>query len=45
MHDGESLTFFDAIKRHDVEAKVVANNFFSLSLADQINIITFLESL
>ena len=45
MHDGESLTFFDAIKRHDVEAKVVADNFFNLSPAEQIYIITFLESL
>ncbi|HEV7889340.1 MAG TPA: di-heme oxidoredictase family protein [Pyrinomonadaceae bacterium] len=45
MHDGASLTFFDAIKRHDVEAKVVADNFFNLSPADQINIIIFLESL
>jgi CxxC motif-containing protein (DUF1111 family) len=45
MHDGLSLTFFDAIKRHDVEAKVVANNFFNLSPGEQTEIITFLESL
>jgi CxxC motif-containing protein (DUF1111 family) len=45
MHDGLSLTFFDAIKRHDVEAKMVANNFFSLSPGEQTEIITFLESL
>jgi CxxC motif-containing protein (DUF1111 family) len=46
MHDGASLTFFDAIKRHDVEAKVVADNFFSHLDADQQRyIIVFLESL
>jgi CxxC motif-containing protein (DUF1111 family) len=45
MHDGLSLTFFDAIKRHDVEAKVVTNNFLNLSPDEQRFIITFLESL
>jgi CxxC motif-containing protein (DUF1111 family) len=45
MHDGLSLTFFDAIKRHDVEAKVVTDNFLNLSPADQRYIIIFLESL
>jgi CxxC motif-containing protein (DUF1111 family) len=45
MHDGLSLTFFDAIKRHDVEAKVVADNFFNLTPGEQTEIITFLESL
>lgn len=45
MHDGVSLTFFEAIKRHDVEAKIVRDNFTNLSTDEQIWIITFLESL
>jgi CxxC motif-containing protein (DUF1111 family) len=45
MHDGASLTFFEAIKRHDVEAKVVRDNFFNLDPDSQRYIITFLESL
>ena len=45
MHDGVSLTFFEAIKRHDVEAKVVRDNFFNLDPDQQRYLITFLESL
>ncbi|HKG15263.1 MAG TPA: di-heme oxidoredictase family protein [Pyrinomonadaceae bacterium] len=45
MHDGLSLTFIEAIKRHDVEAKVVRDNFFNLDPDQQRYVITFLESL
>ena len=45
MHDGESRTFLEAIMRHDVEAKVVRDNFFNLDPDSQRYIITFLESL
>jgi CxxC motif-containing protein (DUF1111 family) len=45
MHDGESLTFTDAILRHGGEATFVTNNFRSLSGNQQNQIITFLKSL
>ena len=45
MHDSASLTFFEAIKRHDVEAKIVRDNYFNLNPDEQIWIIFFLESL
>jgi CxxC motif-containing protein (DUF1111 family) len=45
MHDGVSLTFMDAILRHAGEAEVVRQNFESLSVEEQTDIITFLESL
>jgi CxxC motif-containing protein (DUF1111 family) len=45
MHDGLSLTFYEAIKRHEVEAKVVRDNFFNLDPDQQRYVITFLESL
>jgi Di-haem oxidoreductase, putative peroxidase len=45
MHDGESLTFMDAILRHAGEAEIVRQNFEALTPAEQQNVITFLESL
>jgi CxxC motif-containing protein (DUF1111 family) len=45
MHDGESLTFTDAILRHAGEAEIVRQNFEALAEQDQTDIITFLESL
>jgi CxxC motif-containing protein (DUF1111 family) len=45
MHDGESLTFMDAILRHAGEAEIVRQNFEALAEQDQTDIITFLESL
>ena len=45
MHDGESLTFIDAIKRHRDEASEVIKHFERLSRSDQDAIIEFLESL
>jgi CxxC motif-containing protein (DUF1111 family) len=45
MHDGESLTFMDAILRHAGEAEVVRQNFEALTPEEQIQVIVFLESL
>jgi CxxC motif-containing protein (DUF1111 family) len=45
MHDGESLTFTDAILRHAGEATTVLNRFRSLSAAQRNAIVTFLQSL
>ena len=45
LHDGESLTFTDAILRHGGEATFVTNNFRALSGNQQNQIVTFLKSL
>ena len=45
MHDGESLTFNDAILRHAGEATTVINRYRGLSNAQRNAIITFLQSL
>ena len=45
MHDGELLTFTDAILRHGGEATFVTNNFRALSGNQQNQIVTFLKSL
>jgi CxxC motif-containing protein (DUF1111 family) len=45
MHDGLSLTFMEAIKRHAGEADIVRQNFDNLSSGDQTLVIIFLESL
>ena len=45
MHDGASLTFEDAIRRHRGEAKREANKFHCLSKQDKEYLITFLKSL
>jgi CxxC motif-containing protein (DUF1111 family) len=45
MHDGESLTFNEAILRHAGEATGVINNYRALSTANRNNIIAFLRSL
>ena len=45
MHDGESLTFTDAILRHGGEARFVTGRFRGLSGNQQNQIITFLQSL
>jgi CxxC motif-containing protein (DUF1111 family) len=45
MHDGASLTFRDAIRRHQGEASGVVERFGTLSPGDQEAIIRFLESL
>jgi CxxC motif-containing protein (DUF1111 family) len=45
MHDSASLTFFEAIKRHENEAQIVRDNFFNLSPSEQIWVVIFLESL
>ena len=45
MHDGLSLTFMDAIKRHRGEAEIVRQNFESFTPEEQTLLIIFLESL
>jgi CxxC motif-containing protein (DUF1111 family) len=45
MHDGESLTFMEAIMRHAGEAEIVRQNFEALTPEEQTDIIIFLESL
>jgi CxxC motif-containing protein (DUF1111 family) len=45
MHDGESLTFNEAILRHAGEATFVINNYRALSTTNKNRLITFLRSL
>jgi CxxC motif-containing protein (DUF1111 family) len=45
MHDGESLTFNEAILRHAGEASAVRARYQALPLADKRKLISFLESL
>jgi len=45
MHDGQSLTFEDAILRHRGEAEGARKNFRQLSEAEKKQLITFLKSL
>jgi CxxC motif-containing protein (DUF1111 family) len=45
MHDGESLTFLDAINRHRGEAGHVIKEFEKLKRSDQDAVIEFLKSL
>ena len=45
MHDGESLTFHDAIMRHGGEASQVRARYVALTQPQKNQLITFLESL
>ena len=45
MHDGASVTLYDAILRHAGEAEQTTHNFRKLSGADQEALLEFLESL
>lgn len=45
MHDGASLTFENAIRRHDEEAREAREAFFRLRYAERSFVITFLTSL
>ncbi len=45
MHDGESLTRNDAILRHGNQANPVIQNYTNLTVAQQNQLITFLNSL
>jgi len=45
MHDGESLTFTDAILRHAGEATTVINRFRALTANQRNQIVVFLQSL
>ena len=45
MHDGESLSFSNAIDRHRGEAAFVINRYSTLTTAEKNNLIAFLKSL
>jgi CxxC motif-containing protein (DUF1111 family) len=45
MHDGQSLTIYDAVMRHGNEADVVMHNFVKLTDAQKAQLLLFLESL
>jgi len=45
MHDGESLTFNEAILRHAGEATQVHNRYAALTVPQKRKLISFLESL
>ena len=45
MHDGESVTAADAIRRHKGEAKDVTDRFKKLKPREQQAVLTFLRSL
>ena len=45
MHDGNSVEFEDAIRRHRGEAERVSEKFFKLKPADQKALLAFLQSL
>lgn len=45
MHDGKSLTFEDAIRRHKRQAASARRGFLGLDAAEQSQLIKFLESL
>ena len=45
MHDGETLTFTDAILRHAGEATTVINRFRALTATQRNQIVTFIQSL
>jgi CxxC motif-containing protein (DUF1111 family) len=45
MHDGLSLTFADAVARHDGEARDVVHEFHKLTPEQKANLVTFLRSL
>ena len=45
MHDGQSLSFGEAIERHRGEALFVTNRYLLLTAAEKRNLIAFLKSL
>jgi CxxC motif-containing protein (DUF1111 family) len=45
MHDGESTTLGDAIRRHKREGRDSARRFQKMSAADQQAVLEFLNSL
>jgi CxxC motif-containing protein (DUF1111 family) len=45
MHDGESLTVIDAVRRHGGEAGGVLDGFRALTATRKSQLLTFLESL
>ncbi len=45
MHDGESLTFTEAIQRHDNQARRARERFLRLGFGERKQLLTFLRSL
>ncbi len=45
MHDGQSLTISDAIRRHGNQAAAMVGSFNALSATDKANLLAFLNSL
>ena len=45
MHDGESLTFVSAIRRHHNQGQTARDAFFGLNATEQAEVIAFLKSL
>jgi CxxC motif-containing protein (DUF1111 family) len=45
MHDGESLTFVSAIRRHHNQGQTARDAFFALTTSDENKVIAFLKSL
>lgn len=45
MHDGQSLTFADAIRRHRNQGLTSSNAFFALTTAQKQDVIAFLKTL
>jgi CxxC motif-containing protein (DUF1111 family) len=45
MHDGKSVQFYDAIRRHKVESAQVTERFLKLKPSDQKALLAFLQSL
>ena len=45
MHDNQSFTFVDAIRRHDGEARDIVDNLRKLGSTAEKNLIAFLRSL
>lgn len=45
MHDGQSITVEDAIRRHSKESEEVRERFFHLKASDQKDVLAFLNSL
>jgi CxxC motif-containing protein (DUF1111 family) len=45
LHDGRALTIREAIELHGGEGQFAANNFVRLSGAEQVDLLTYLDSL
>jgi CxxC motif-containing protein (DUF1111 family) len=45
MHDGQSITVEDAIRRHSRESEEVRERFFRMKASEQKDVLAFLSSL